>query len=159
MSPEDALYVLLLFISILLGEFIRRLDSPCLKKYASTAIGLVMAYVVAGNDVWHAVIVTGVNALIISTFPNRCLRRCLFSIGLVLTTNLFQGNPWLKLRVQLLLPDVLPSGTCIRTARTFWICKCCPDAPYPEGIFCSPLFFLMYNQYPLIGSRGSPGSD
>lgn len=69
MDRDDLIYFALLVFTIVIGDFIRRLENAKLKQNLSTAIGFVIVTIVSGAHVLHVVIETIVNAVIISFAP------------------------------------------------------------------------------------------
>ncbi|KAG7210426.1 hypothetical protein KM043_011958 [Ampulex compressa] len=68
---SDVIYVALLLFSVAIGPFYQRIENPIRRKWASTAIGLTLVTIVSGSFVLHPLIVTIVNAIIITKLPQK----------------------------------------------------------------------------------------
>ena len=66
MNKDDTLYISLLIISIPIGFLFKySIRSAKLRAYVSSAIGLAMAAVVCTGDIYHSLLLTAVNSLLI----------------------------------------------------------------------------------------------
>lgn len=65
MEGDDVIYLLLLLVTIALGEAFRRLDNAKAKQSVGTSIGIAIVLVVSGFHVLHCAFTTAVNAVII----------------------------------------------------------------------------------------------
>jgi hypothetical protein len=71
MDGDDLIYLLLLLVTIVLGDVIRRIESPQLKQYSATCVGIVICIVVSGFHICHAIVETAINAIIICYLPSK----------------------------------------------------------------------------------------
>lgn len=69
MEWDDIVYLLLLILSVGLGDFTRRLESAHIKQLVSSSFGVLVVLVVSGWHALHCLIETTVNAIIICCLP------------------------------------------------------------------------------------------
>lgn len=71
MDKDDLIYLVLLVFTIVIGDFVRRIEDVKVKQNLSTAIGFVIVTIVSGVHVLHVIIETVVNAFIICFAPTK----------------------------------------------------------------------------------------
>jgi len=69
METDDVIYILLLFLSVLLGDVVRRIGDPKTKQNISTLFGSIIVVLVSRWHAIHCLIEAAVNGLIICFAP------------------------------------------------------------------------------------------
>ena len=65
----DVVYAILLFLCVAVGVFYQKIEDPHVKKWTSTIIGFALVIIVSGSHLLHPLIVTLINAFIITKLP------------------------------------------------------------------------------------------
>lgn len=65
----DVVYVILLFLCVAVGVFYQKIEDPHVKKWICTIIGFALVIIVSGTHLLHPLIVTLINAFIITKLP------------------------------------------------------------------------------------------
>ncbi|XP_033214251.1 lysophospholipid acyltransferase 7 [Belonocnema kinseyi] len=69
MLLEDIVYVLILLLSTWFGQYYRKIKEPFLKQWASTLYGLFVVTAVSGTHVFHPIVCTLINSVILTKLP------------------------------------------------------------------------------------------
>lgn len=71
MDKDDFIYFALLVFTIIIGDYVRRIQDVKVKQSLSTIIGFVIVTFVSGAHVLHIIIETLLNAVIICFAPKK----------------------------------------------------------------------------------------
>ncbi|OAD53371.1 Lysophospholipid acyltransferase 7 [Eufriesea mexicana] len=70
---SDVIYVALLLFCVFIGFYYRKIEEPHVKKWIGTIIGVIITALVTGRHIFHPLIFTLINAIIITKLsPKKC---------------------------------------------------------------------------------------